>query len=266
MPRLRPDRRIQPARVPVSRRRVAGLTALGLVVGAWLLATVADRSASRSLALDGAAAYRISSSAGPLEIGAGPEARLDYRASWLVRGPTVVAGPEPGPDSRIEIEVSCATRWPCRASAELVLGADPLAGEEPIEVDAVTSDGPIVIGGLAGHLAATTTGADEVVLGAVSGSVRVTTERGDVSGAGLAADDVEVWTDGGAVDLSFQRRPRSVVVVAGTEPVELELPPGRYAVSVVGSPSATIDVPRDDSADSRITIDGRGPVRITSTT
>ncbi len=159
----------------------------------------------------------------------------------------------------VGLDLSCATRWPCRASARLQLPPE-------VELDAITTDGPLILGPVDGRFTATTTGDDAVLLGPLTGTVRAVTERGDVIGTGLAAREVEVDTAAGAVHLTFRERPRSVAVVAGVEPVTIELPPGRYAVTVVGSPSATIDVHRDDAADSRIWIDGRGPVRITSTT
>ena len=96
----------------------------------------------------------------------------------------------------------------------------------------------------------------------VGPTVLVETEAGDVAGHGLAARQVEIVTEEGEIALDFRERPRSVTVTAGHQPVAIVLPPGHYAVSVVGSSSTSIEVDQDERAESRISIEGRGPVRV----
>lgn len=239
---------------------IAGLVALGLVV-----TRVAGASTEVVIDLDPSGPYRLRSSAGPVEISQGPSPRLDYRASWLGPGPELVtSGRSDEPlillgqvPSRLRsaVEVSCDSRLPCRAA---------LAAELPsgVAIEAVATGGPVFVERFDGIASVTTSGDHEVVLGPVEGTIRATSERGDITGHGLAADRVEVVTDGGEVELSFARRPRSVVVEAGDRPVVIVLPAGRYAVTVGGDQPATIEVEQDETADSRISIAGRGPVRI----
>ncbi len=267
--RLRRHQRIRPARARRSGRRTLALVLGGLVVGAMVATTVASRSDRRSLALEGAPAYRLTSGAGPVEVVAGPSARLDYRASWLVAGPELVEGAPAvvaddggsGPSllPAIDLAIDCPSRWPCLVSSRLQL--PPGAG-----LEAHATDGPVVIGSMAGPVVVSTAGDDDVLLGPVAGPVSARTERGAVIGTDLTGPAIEVTTGSGPVELRFRARPRTVVVEAGDAPVTIELPPGRYAVTVEGTRTATIDVDRDDRADSRISVDGLGPVRIIATT
>lgn len=249
------------------------MAVVGLALATLLGTVAAARQATGTLALDPSGPVVLHSSAGPVEVGVGPVDRIDYQASWLLRGPTLhrtggaggvggVGGT--GGGGRVEgaapvIEVRCDTDWPCRARTRIELQA-------ATDLSVRSEAGPVLVEQLAGSLSIDTGGSHPVTLGPVEGEVRVETDQGDVVGHGLAATTVEIRTGGGAVTLSFRDRPALVQIVAGTEPVEVMLPPGRYAVSVGGNPSATVEVDQDDSADSRIRIDGRGPVRIGTTT
>ena len=243
------------------------------VAGAVLVATTsASRRTQHSTDLESAPAYRLHSGAGPVEVVAGPTARLDYRASWLIGGPRLRQGPPAavptpaaagdggGPDllPAIDLVIDCPGRWPCRASSLLQVPAGS-------GLEATTDGGPVTIGAVDGPVVVSTVADDDILLGPVSGPVFARTERGAVIGTSLAASVVEVVTEGGPVELHFVVRPRRVAVSSGPSPVIIELPPGRYAVSVEGSRTATIGVDHDERADSRISVVGPGTVRISTT-
>lgn len=250
---------IRPARPRTSRARILAGLVLALALAATIVTVAGGRQAERVVALDPSGPHRVASAAGSVEVGLGAEPRLVYRASWLLRGPTVSRDPWPGRLPADDLRLSCGRRLPCRADGliELPVGA-------VLEVRA--DGGQVLVSSFDGDLEAVTTGSHEVVLGPVAGVIRVETEGGDVIGHGLAADEIEVRTGAGAVHLGFLARPRSVRIEAGDAPVTVELPPGRYAVSVEGDRAPTIGVDVDGTADSRITVDGRGPVRILHTT
>ena len=151
------------------------------------------------------------------------------------------------------------------------------------ELEVWATAGEVLVERWSGALVAVTTGDHDVILGPVDGRVDIETEAGAVTGHGLAATRVDVRTVDGAVHLSFREPPRSVSVEAGDGPVTIELPPGRYAVTVEGSHSPVIELDNDgvdqpdgpaqpDStdqaglADRSIRVVGRGPVRIHHTT
>ncbi len=247
------------------------LLSIPAVVGAALVATAIGRSsAERVVELEPPAGLAIDSSAGPVELVAGDRATLTYRASWLGRGPELAMAPAAAPtsasaapsvrlDPLVELGLDCPNRWPCRASSVVAVPAGVVVR--------VTADaGPVAVGAVDAAVRASTTGDHDVIVGPAAGTLVVVTEGGDVLGTGLAAADVDVRTVDGQVDLVFRERPDRVDVVAGPAPVTIELPPGRYAVSVEGSHTADIDVSRDEAAASRITVEGRGPIRILETT
>lgn len=240
---------------------MAALLCLGLIVSG-----VARGNAEVGIELDSSGPYRLRSSAGPLELSTGQEARLGYRASWLVQGPELTTLDPDQPllfpadtprRPRSAVEVSCRTRLPCRATTTAQLPPD-------VTVEVLASSGPVLVASFDGVALVTTTGNHEVVLGPVDGTIRAVTDRGDVSGHGLAASHVEVATAAGAVHLDFRERPRSVEVDAGDQPVVIVLPAGRYAVTVEGDRSAIIEVEQDEAADSRISIEATGPARVTT--
>ena len=143
----------------------------------------------------------------------------------------------------------------------------PSGSAADLDVHAVDQD--LLVTSFSGSLLAVAEGDGNVILGPVAGKIRVVTTIGEVVGHQLMADEVEVVTDSGHVSLDFARQPRSVVVSAGVEPVTILLPPGRYAVSVEGTP---VDVAPDAGivqaadAEHRLSVRARGPVRIESST
>lgn len=226
--------------------------AVTLAGTAWL-----QRSEDVTLAIDPEGPVRVRSTAGPIEVVDGPTPQIAYRSSWLVRGPT--AAIEPG-----GFDLRCDTRWPCRAASTVVV---PSGSAADLDVHAVDQD--LLVTSFSGSLLAVAEGDGNVILGPVAGKIRVVTTIGEVVGHQLMADEVEVVTDSGHVSLDFARQPRSVVVSAGVEPVTILLPPGRYAVSVEGTP---VDVAPDAGivqaadAEHRLSVRARGPVRIESST
>ncbi len=265
--------RIRPAQLRPSRARIWLVAVAGLFGAATIGTSLLGRSTDASIELDQTGPWQIVSSSGPLEITSGAEPRLDYRASWLGSGPDIDAtvgqlgeisigadgagpfAPEHFGRPRTTVRLSCQTRLPCRTIATARLPADAV-------LQATATDGSVLVERFTGMLAIETTDDHEVVLGPVEGGVHVSTDRGPITGHGLAATDVDIRTAGGSVDLGFNNRPRSVTVSAGEQPVTILLPPGCYAVTVVGNPSAIIEVDRDETAESRIRIDGDGPIRV----
>lgn len=257
--------RISPALHRPSRARVGLVSAAAFAVAGLLVTTVARGRVEATIELDPSGPYRLHSSAGPIEVSTGSSARLDYRASWLGHRPELASPPaqraplldnaEAPRRPQTALELSCDTRLPCRALARLEL--PPAA-----TLEAGASGGPVLVDGFDGDLVVTTTDDHEVIMGPVSGTIRVETDGGDVTGHGLAARRVEITTREGEIGLDFRVRPRSVTVAAGRAPVAIVLPPGPYAVTVVGSSSTSIEVDQDETAESRISIEGRGPVRI----
>lgn len=227
------------------------------------IVVVAGRRATRTVDLAAAGPWRVASSIGPIELAPGPEPRLTYRASWLVRGPRTSdqAWPRRLPAANLSLDcpASSPVRWPCRATSRVEV---PPGAE--IEVRATA--GEVMVEGWTGTIVVATSGPHDVIVGPVGGRLEVETEAGDVVAHGLMVEEVEARTVTGAVRLSFLEAPRSVVVEAGSGPVTIELPPGRYAVSVEGTPSPAIEVERDESADNWVRVEGRGPVRIVQTT
>jgi hypothetical protein len=232
---------------------------IGLVVMA-AVATVAGRgSGARTVELGPDDVYRLDSSAGPVEVGVGGRARLHYRGSWLGAAPNVSDEPWPSRLPATDLRLWCGDWLPCRATARIEVPAGA-------EVEVRSSGGEILVDRFAGAVSAVTTGDHDVILGPIEGSVVARTVGGDVVATGLAASDVEISTVGGEVRLGFGPPPASLSVTAGDGPVTVELPPGRYAVSVEGDTAPTIEVDIDGTAESRIRIDGRGPVWIRQAT
>lgn len=241
-----------------------------------MITAVASRREERAIPLEASTGVVFGSSAGPVELVPGVSSSLTYRASWLARGPQLSMLPA-GPGSAVgaaagtagstsasaspvvELDLDCPSRWPCRASSALVVPTG-------LAVEATTEAGPVTVGAVDAAVRIRATDRHEVIVGPMRGTLDVATDGGDIVGTGLAATRVEVRTVDGEIELVFRERPERVDVVAGAGPVTIELPPGRYAVSVEGSQSADIDVSRDEAAASRIIVEGRGPIRILETT
>lgn len=228
----------------------------GALVMFWAGTAWLQRSSIEIVDLDPSGPYVVRSSAGPIEL-TGEGSTFEYEASWLLFGPDVVVGTDTAPGN---VEISCETRFPCRAVSRLAL---PKGSTSVVTIESV--DGDVWVNAFAGDLAVLAAGSAGAYLSSVGGQVSIDSQGGEVAGYGLTASELSVDTSGGAVDLDFASRPRSVVVRSEGGPVTIGLPDGDYAVSVKGDSSAAINVGQVASADSTIQIHARGPVRIDPT-
>jgi hypothetical protein len=223
-----------------------------LAATAWL-----QRTEDRVVDLGPSGPYRVRSTAGPVTISNGDDPALHYRASWLVRGPSLTGD---GADDVFpnDVVLRCNTRFPCRAGANV-----DVPNAEELVVEAVGND--VFVDHFDGTLSVVAAGAGDVVLGPVAGVVTVSTEDGAIIGSGLTAKEVELDTRSGEVDVWFGARPDTVTIRSGSEPVTLRLPDGDYAVSVKSGSSIIVTVGQVATADSVILVQARGPVRIEPT-
>jgi hypothetical protein len=261
-------------------------TVVVLVVCFWTGTAWLQRSSTATVELPPAGPYRVISSAGPVDVAVVDVDRplLRYDASWLLLGPEIDTGPEidAGPEVELAasgvtsssgrsgtVEITCPARLPCRAATTVELPpiSEVGSGGAPAAADLTvgTVEGDVTVVGYAGDLVIVTAGTSSVYLGAVGGRASVSGVDGEVAGFGLTASDVDVEVVGGAVELRFATRPRSLKVRSDGGPVTIGLPDGNYAVSVTGGTSngaAVINVGQAAGADSTIEVHARGPVRI----
>ncbi len=248
----------------------------GALVCFWAGTAWLQRSAIVTVELDPSGPFVVRSSAGPIELrgsdssadprtAAPPRSSdrgptLEYEASWLLFGPDVRFGAEtadPRAYRQGAVDISCETRFPCRAVSRL-----QLPGRSPAEVTIESVDGDVSVVDHVGDLTVLAGGSSGVFAGSVGGRMSVASEHGDVVGYGLTAGEVLVETVAGAVELDFVGRPELVTVRSESGPVTIWLPDGDYAVSVEGGSSVAINVGQAASADSTLQIHARGPVRI----
>lgn len=238
-----------------SRTTLLTVTAVSTIVLFWACTAWLDRSQTRTVELSPSSPHRLVSDIGPIQVSHGQFPSLEYRASWLLRGPTEsvldAAGPGDGPG----VGLACNTVTPCRASSKLNLPADT-------DLRIFADDNDVSIDRFDGDLKIEVSGDGEVFLGPISGRAVISTAGGGVFGYGLTVDELEIETTTGEIELRFATRPERLTVRSGSEPVTIELPDGDYAVSVKSGSSMVIAVGQAESADSEIFVQARGPVRI----
>lgn len=245
---MRPTTRIRPIRPYWSRTKVFSVALASVLVVFWAGTAWLQRSGREVVELGSNGSHHFVSDAGPVDVTEGVRPLLRYEASWLLSGPTVVS-------SAADVELRCASPLPCRAAARLEF--PPSA-----EVEVMSTAGDVSVVGFDGHLGITTRDHHDVFLGPVDGSLTIATELGGIFGFGLRAAEVEVASVSGEIELRFAARPKRLDIRAGGEPVTIVLPDGDYAVNVRGGSSIAIDVGQAADADSEITVQARGPVRI----
>ncbi len=230
---------------------VIGVSSLALFLAAtaWL-----QRNEDRVVDLGPSGPYLFRSSAGPVAISNGDAPTVRYRASWLIRGPSLAddGSAEVFPK---QVVLRCDTRFPCRAGSTI-----DVPQTEAVRVEAVDND--VLVDRFDGDLTIDSTGDGAVSLGPVAGRVMISTESGSVFAAGLTATDVEIETRSGEIEIWFAARPQRLVIRSGSEPVTIRLPEGDYAVSVQSGSSIVVTVGQVAAADSEILVQARGPVRI----
>ncbi|MEM9654612.1 MAG: hypothetical protein AAGA65_21155 [Actinomycetota bacterium] len=253
--RVRQNSRIQPVRPYWSRPKFLRITVVAVVLAALAGTAWLQRSDRQTIELDPSGPYRINSTTGPIEVTSGVDPVVLYDRSWLLRGPTATT-------DNGELQLRCDTRWPCRGTSTVVL---PPRSGTPIALE-LSGDEDLLISAFDGDLSAEATADGSVILGPVGGRLVARTDRGSVQGYGLLASEVDVETAAGPVALDFRIRPSRVSVRSDAGEVTITLPPGEYAVTVVGGSSNAINVGQAADADSTITIHTRGPVRIDHST
>ncbi|HSM44254.1 MAG TPA: DUF4097 family beta strand repeat-containing protein [Acidimicrobiia bacterium] len=122
-------------------------------------------------------------------------------------------------DDVLRFEQTCPSffSWGCQASFDVSVPAG-------VGVAGSTSNGSIVLSGLAGPVDVGTSNGPVTLEDVSADSVVVSTSNGAIRGEGLGSDEFDVETSNGRITLSFDVAPRSVSARSSNGAIELSLP------------------------------------------
>lgn len=294
--------RIQPFRPYRSRRRTLGLLIVSLLVLVVAFSAWGQRSEHFfeaphfSAGLDRELTeVEIESTAGPITVGMGQQTSVEVSSSWLVRRPAVEtslkSGDESGareslenqlsggffpisqverssygggqlPASRFAVRASCETRFPCRSALDIKVGS----GQRLI----ARSSGALSVEDFDGVAMLEALDSAPIILGRTTGRLVARGGSGGITGYGISSHDVAVHSRQGRVELSFLEPPITLSVVAGTQPVMINVPLEDYQIWINGAhpltkrSDAIVDrrLTHAPGAKRSISIDSNGPISL----